>query len=275
LYWFDFIFNLTSSGKEYFKTLKVLHNFTIDVINKSIERRKMEKASHNKVHDSKKKKVFLEMLLDLYDKGEIDVKGIQEEVDTFMFEGHDTTSVGLSWTLYELGRHPEIQSKLYEEIKSADLDLPIAERVKSIKYLDCVLKEGLRLHPPVPIFARAAEEDIVIGNNVVPKGTDLNISVYDLHRNPMYWDNPDEFIPERFFDEKSSKRNPYCYIPFSAGPRNCFGQKFAVLEEKIFLYHLISMYELKSVQDYNSDVKSCMEIIHKSENGLLVEFLSR
>ena len=162
----------------------------------------------------KKRKVFLDMLLDLYDKGEIDVEGIREEVDTFMFEGHDTTATGLCWTLYELGKHPDIQDRLYEEIKTADPDLPIVDKVKSIKYLGYCIKEGLRLHPPVPLFGRVTEEDTVIDNNVIPKGTEIAVNPYDLHRNPMYWSDPDTFIPDRFGDEMFLKRNPYCYVPF-------------------------------------------------------------
>ena len=279
--WSRWLYRFTPSGRLYYKNLGILHRFTRDVIHKSIESRKEghreeRRGSGEDRREMKRKKVFLDMLLDLYDSGEIDIAGIQEEVDTFMFEGHDTTAASLSWTLYELGRKKNrpIQEKLYQEISDIDPNLSIVEAVKSCRYLDAVIKEGMRLHPPVPIFSRTAKEDVVVENKNIPRGTEIGIFVYALHRNPEYWDDPDDFIPERFLDEKHARRHPYSYIPFSAGSRNCVGQKFAMLEEKIMLYHLISNFRFTSVQE-ETDVRGCMEIIHKSENGLLLSFTSR
>ena len=195
-----YVYQCTSSGKLFYKHLNTLHNFTIDIINRHISSR--NKLSHNKEGNianshhpyNKRKQVFLDILLDLYDKGEIDMDGIREEVDTFMFEGHDTTSAALSWTLYEIGRHPEIQKKLHDEIDSvSSTDCPLLDKIRSLKYMECVIKESLRLHPPVPAYGRTLENDLVIGENVIPSGTDVAISALSVHMNPAYWDNPGVF----------------------------------------------------------------------------------
>ncbi|XP_057313637.1 cytochrome P450 4V2-like [Hydractinia symbiolongicarpus] len=271
--WPDFIYKQTSSGKSYYKDLNVLHDFTIDIINKRIKSRKILKESTSD-QSNPRKKVFLDMLLDLYDEGEIDIDGIREEVDTFMFEGHDTISAGLSWILYLLGRHPEIQRKLHSEIDKVDASENLEKKILELKYLEGVIKEGLRLHPPVALFARMLEEDTVINNNVFPKRTELGVAVMALHHNENYWDEPEEFIPDRFLDDDILKRHPYCFVPFSAGYRNCIGQKFAMREEKILLFHVMSKFRLESIQE-EDDVQHCFEIIHRSGNGLMIKFFSR
>ena len=90
----------------------------------------------------------------------------------------------------------------------------------------------------------------------------------------MYWDNPDTFNPDRFGEEEYFRRNPYVYVPFSAGSRNCIGQKFALLEEKIMMYHIVLNYRFTSIQK-EEDIADCFEIIHKSENGLYLSFQLR
>ncbi|XP_057295262.1 cytochrome P450 4C1-like [Hydractinia symbiolongicarpus] len=272
--WPDFIYKLTSAGQEYYKDLKIAHDFTIDVIKKRAQSRNLS-SNNIESADNNFKKVFIDMLLDLYDKGEIDIDGIREEVNTFMFAGHDTTATGMGWILYLLGRHPEVQKKLHAEIDRADL-IPgiVLDKVRELKYLEYVIKEGLRLHPPIPLIARVLEKDTAIGKHVIPSGTEIALDVYALHLNPEYWDEPKTFNPDRFGQEKFLKRNPYSYIPFSAGSRNCIGQKFAMLEEKVFLFHIMKNFRLTSIQAEN-EVAECCEIIHKSNNGLMIKFSSR
>ena len=119
-FWFPLTYPYTSSGKKYYNNLKTLKDFTVGVINKRIECRKLPKENEN---NDVKNKFFLDMLLDAYDKGEIDVDGITEEVDTFMFGGHDTTASALSWTLYLIGRHPEVQKFILKFRRNSTLRL--------------------------------------------------------------------------------------------------------------------------------------------------------
>ena len=268
---FPLTYPYTSSGKKFYNSLKTLKDFTVGVINKRIECRKLSKDDEN---NDVKKTFFLDMLLDAYDKGEIDVDGITEEVDTFMFEGHDTTASALSWTLYLIGRHPEVQKKLHTEIDNAPVSENVLDKIRNIKYLEYVLKESLRLYPPVPFYARVLDKDTLIDGHVFPKGTSVSMDVIGIHTNPEYWDDPLSFKPDRFCEENLFKRKPYTYLPFSAGPRNCIGQKFAMLEEKIFLYFILSNFQINSVQD-DKNVEEYSELIHASANGLYIEFHNR
>jgi len=258
----------TPNGRRYFKNLKILQDFTTKVINDKVKNRK-----NNSKDVDGDKQIFLDMLLDQYEKGEIDIDGIREEVDTFMFEGHDTTASGLSWTLYCLGRNLDVQKKLQAEIDENE-DTGDLNKIKSLKYLECVIKEGLRLHPPVTFYARDLQRDTMIEGKVIPKGTMIIIDTFSLHTNPQYWDEPLVFKPERFLTDGFSKRNPYCYVPFSAGPRNCVGQRFAMLESKITIYHILRDFHIRSVQS-EDEVESCFEIIHKSRNGLNIKLIPR
>ena len=112
--WPDFIYTKTTRGKRFSRVLDILHGFTAKIINEKIKERKEKQAQS--IFSGGKTKAFMDLLLDLYEKGEIDVEGIREEVDTFMFEGHDTTAAGLSWTLYMLGLYPDVQKKLHKEL---------------------------------------------------------------------------------------------------------------------------------------------------------------
>ena len=175
------------------------------------------------------------------DGSSLSADDLQEEVDTFMFAGHDTTSTTLMWAIYLLGRNPEVQKKLHEELdlvfggdKTCDVTF---DHIKDLTYLDLVIKETLRLYPPAPFIARNLEEDCILDGMVVPKNTELSINIYHIQRHPDIWEEPNKFIPERFETENRLKANrpPYAYIPFSAGPRNCVGQRFAVQEQKVIL----------------------------------------
>ena len=269
--WFPLTYPYTSSGKKYYNSLKTLKDFTVGVINKRIGSRKLSKENDN---NDAKNKFFLDMLLDAYDKGEIDVDGIREEVDTFMFEGHDTTASALSWTLYLIGRHPEVQKKLHTEIDNASVSENLLDKIRNMKYLEYVIKESLRLYPPVPFYARVLDKDTLIDGQLFPKGATVSIDVISIHTNPEDWDDPMSFNPDRFGEEKFYKRKPYTYLPFSAGPRNCIGQKFAMLEDKIFVYFILSNFQINSVQDDN-DVQEYSSMIHASANGLYIEFHNR
>ncbi|CAM2113252.1 unnamed protein product [Caretta caretta] len=163
---------------------------------------------------SKKRRAFLDMLLNATDdKGNrLSYMDIREEVDTFMFEGHDTTAAAMSWAIYLLGCHPEAQKKVHRELDEVfgNSDRPVTmDDLKKLRYLECVIKEALRLFPSVPSFARTTSEDCHIRGFKIPKGTEVIIVTYALHRDPEVFPDPEEFRPERFFPENSSGRHIY------------------------------------------------------------------
>lgn len=273
LIWPDIIYGMTANGRKHNTAVKLLHEFTFKVIKDKV------KARNSKQDPRVKKRLsFIDILMESYEVGEIDIEGLREEVDTFMFEGHDTTAAGIFWTLYLLGRHPEALKKVQEEVdrvyENKGSKTPV-ELTKDCQYLTCVIKESLRLYPSVPLFARGLKEDLDLGKGLVlPRGSSFGIATFMVHRNPLFWDDPDDFKPERFLPENINKRHPYAYIPFSAGPRNCIGQKFALLEEKVIIATFLRQYNVTSFE-HPDDLEVCAEIILRTKNGLMVQISNR
>lgn len=175
MHW-NWIFELTPTGREHRKVLNTLHGFTNRVIKERKEayKQKQEKAKNSRleyVDDvGKKKKIsFLDLLIEISEtQNKMTEEEIREEVDTFMFEGHDTTSAALCWALLELGSHPDIQEKAYQELKgifgNSDRQPTIAD-LTEMKYLERIIKETLRLYPSVPIISRLLEEEVKISKS--------------------------------------------------------------------------------------------------------------
>ncbi|XP_015179383.1 PREDICTED: cytochrome P450 4c3-like [Polistes dominula] len=144
--------------------------------------------------------------------------------------------------------------------------------LSNLFYLERCLKESLRLYPPAYLISRRISHDIQLKNYLIPSGTYCHISIRNVHRNPEYWTNPDVFDPDRFLPENSKGRHPYSYIPFSAGPRNCIGQKFAMLELKLFVAFILYNFELEPVDDLD-DVTYLGGVTLGSAKPLRVKFI--
>jgi len=280
----NFLFYLFGYGAEQDKCLEILHGFTYKAIaqRKKVftENKKKIAEKKNEEDDIGKKKrlAFLDLLLDISDNGaNLSDTDIREEVDTFMFEGHDTTSAAISWSLYLLGAHPEIQERVQEELYrvfgDSDRSATMAD-LRELKYLECCIKEALRLFPSVPFLGRHLKEDAVIDGYRIPAGTTALIVTYRLHRDPEQFPEPEKFDPERFTPENSAKRHNYAYVPFSAGPRNCIGQKFAMMEEKIVISSVLRNFEVTS-RVRREDLKILGEIILRPEDGIFVTMKRR
>lgn len=127
-----------------------------------------------------------------------------------------------------LANNPDCQEQIYDEINSVFSDPneePTIQKLNELRFLDRCIKESLRLYPSVAFISRSSEEDFVSSQNVtIPKGSVICIHIYDLHRNPDIYPEPEKFIPDRFLPENVQNRHPFAYIPFSAGPRNCIGK---------------------------------------------------
>ncbi|XP_007517742.1 cytochrome P450 4V2-like [Erinaceus europaeus] len=279
--WLDFLFLMVKEGWEHKRSLKTLHNFTNNVIAERANelKRNEECGSDNRGPSKWKSRVFLDLLLNLTDDegNKLSHEAIREEVDTFMFEGHDTTAAAINWSLYMLGCYPEVQKKVDKELEEVfgESDRPVSlEDLKKLKYLDCVIKETLRLFPSVPLFARHLNEDCEVAGYKILQGSQAIIFTYALHRDPKYFPDPEEFKPERFFPENSQGRHPYAYVPFSAGPRNCIGQKFAIMEEKIILSCILRQFWVESTQK-REELGLTGELILRPTNGIWIKLKKR
>ncbi|XP_033825819.1 cytochrome P450 4V2-like [Periophthalmus magnuspinnatus] len=276
-FWSDSLYYIIGDGKEHDKTLKVLHSFTYKVINERAEN--ISNIESDSETDGKKRRAFLDMLLKTTDEEGhgLSHRDIQEEVDTFMFEGHDTTAAAMNWALHLLGSHPEVQRKVHQELDEVfgTSERPInMEDLKKLRYLECVIKEGLRLYPSVPFFARRICQDTTIKGYKVPKGSNVILFAYVLHRDPRYFPNPEEFRPERFFPENSVGRPAYAYIPFSAGLRNCIGQRFALMEEKVVLASILRSFTVEACQK-REELRPVGELILRPEKGIWIKLERR
>lgn len=170
-------------------------------------------------------------------------QALQTEILTLLLAGHETTARGLTWALYLLAKHTEVQSHLVDTLdalgKANTLRL---QDLSELPYLRMVVEETLRLYPPVWAFSRRAEADDLVDGYRVPKGARILISPYVAHRLPMFWPEPERFEPERFTEESAAQRPEHTYLPFGAGPRQCIGKRFAMLELQLVLAMIIQQY---------------------------------
>ena len=284
LYHTDWIYFLTPSGRKMNRACQIVHEYALRVINErkktlGLDKKgdKFQKDSENKelfqeVSKTRKYLDFLDILLtsvDENDKG-LTADEIRSEVDTFMFAGHDTTTSGISWTLYCLAKYPEHQEKVREEVRNVLMGREWLEYddLKDLKYTQWCIKEAMRLYPPVFQFYRTLLEDVEVDGYLIPKGVQVIIAPHVIHRNPDVWENPNEYDPLRFNPNNIEKRHPYAYIPFSAGYRNCIGQNFAMNEEKLVVASIINRYALSL--DEHHEVKIILTIILRTVNDIKI-----
>ena len=179
----------------------------------------------------------------------------------FLFAGHDTTAMTLSYCLWHLATNHNIQEELYNEILPLFISTknnPTYKDLRNLKLLDAIMKETLRINAPAGISRRAID-DVIIGNKeegknqyLIPKGCEVYIYPHSLQRHPKYWDNPDIFDPYRFLslgknnNKKDNIEIPGPFIPFSVGPRNCIGLQLAMAEICATISHIMFRYKLKT-----------------------------
>ncbi|EFX88345.1 hypothetical protein DAPPUDRAFT_311474 [Daphnia pulex] len=255
----DWIYKLTPlyrKQKQYSSSFNTFHDKVIRE-RREFHRRNAEKYAaisqpvlNNNADDEevnflqpKERLAFLDLLLKISKENpELDDKAIGDEISLFMPAGVDPTSSTITWFLYLVAKHPEHQKSVTQELDLifGDSDRPVtAHDLTRLKYLECCIKETLRLYPSLPVVARYLTEEVQVGDYTLPKGLTVLINIFMTHRNPEVYPDPDAFKPERFLPENCIGLHPYAYIPFSAGPRNCIGQKFAMLEIKISLANIL------------------------------------
>lgn len=179
--------------------------------------------------------------------------------------GYETTASLLSYVAYVLATNPDVQDKLIkeidEQIHNIDTDVKY-ETVMEMKYLEQVINETLRHYPPVARMDRTTskDQDVQIDGHWFPANTLVGFSIYLMHHLPQYWPEPDKVKPERFSPEEKAKRDPFVFMPFGQGPRNCIGMRLALLEAKIAVIHTLK--KVKFVQCKETQVP--LELIHET-----------
>ncbi|XP_032675659.1 cytochrome P450 4V2-like isoform X2 [Odontomachus brunneus] len=247
----DIIFNFTSLRREQQRLLNIIHSTAEEVI------QQRENARNNLVENKNQsakpsRKIYLDILMEASDDGKkLTRKEIIDEITTINCTGFDTVANTLNFLMFMLANFQEVQRKVYEELleiygmqdpKSAPVKF---EDLQHMNYMECVIKETMRLFPVGSILGRQLNADLQIGEYTLPKGAEVLIAVLDMHRNEKYWPKALTFDPDRFLPENMANIHPNSYIPFSYGPRNCLGMKYAMVSMKAFTATLLRTFILK------------------------------
>lgn len=200
---------------------------------------------------------------------------VRDELVAMFRGGHDTTAAGLAWTLYLIAQNPEAESRLLQEIarvlgtRPATLaDLP------NLPFTEMVVKESLRLYPPIwALFGRETHAEAELGGYTLPKGAQILILPWGLHRNPRFFENPEQFEPERFASERSGNLTPDAYIPFGLGPHLCIGASFANMQMVLTVATILQRFRL-SLSPAQGSVEPEPHVAIRPKGGLkMVPFL--
>ncbi|XP_045761080.1 uncharacterized protein LOC123864575 [Maniola jurtina] len=197
----------------------------------------------------------------------------------FFVAGVEPTAAAIFATLVELGKHPDLQQKLHEEIDKAfeENDGKMTyDIVANLKYLDMVTNEAMRMHPPIGFLSRKCTKDSVLpnGNIKVEKGTKILTAIYELHHDPKYFPDPETFNPERFSKENKNATLDLTYMPFGKGNRICVGMRYAQLQAKAGLVHLLRHFSLKTIV-YKERPKYRKDQVQVRLNNVDVELIPR
>jgi len=215
----------TPGHRRYFNAVSQIDRIVFRII---AERR----ASGHDVGD------LLSMLLEAQDEdgSQMSDAQLRDEVMTLFLAGHETTALSLSWSWYLLATHPDAEQKFHAELAEVlGGRAPNVSDLTKLKYTAMIEKEAMRLYPLANEVGREEIEETEIGGYRVPKGTQLFAFQWVTHRDPRYFDEPDAFKPERWTAENSEQIAKYAYFPFGAGPRQCIGNYFAMMEIVLLL----------------------------------------
>ncbi|XP_037552592.1 cytochrome P450 4F3 [Nematolebias whitei] len=286
LHHWDWMYWKTAQGKRFKRALSVVHGFTREVVQKHralIGQQQETEARTDLTTAPQKKKDFVDIILLSKDDDEQSLtdEEIQAEANTFMFAGHDTTASAVSWTLYNLARHPQHQETCRQEV----MELMQGrggwalewEDLSNLRFTTMCIRESLRLHSPVQAVTRTYTQDMALpGGLSVPKGVICLVSLYGTHHNPAVWTNPHDFDPLRFDAANAGGRSSHSFIPFSSGPRNCVGQKFAMAELRVVVALTLLRFRLSPGADPESGsssegVRRLPQLVLRAEGGLWLQ----
>jgi cytochrome P450 len=171
---------------------------------------------------------------------------IRDQLLTMLIAGHDTATASLTWALYALGQNPTLLALAQTEVDSVlGGQPPTANSIQPLRFLDRVIKETLRLYPPIHVGNRVAARDLEFARHRIPKGARVLFSIYLTHHHPAYWPDPERFDPERFNPTTHPAPAPFTYLPFGGGPRFCIGTMMAQVELKVVLARLLQQFNFQ------------------------------
>jgi cytochrome P450 len=172
---------------------------------------------------------------------------IRDQLLTILIAGHDTGTALMAWTLYLLGLHPPALRRARDEAEAVlGSGTPDPKRLSQLDYLGRVIKEALRLYPPIHLGSRLSAIDLEFNGYHIPAGERVIYSIYLTQRHPAYWPDPQRFDPDRY--APGARQTPYAWLGFGGGPRNCIGGGFGLMEARVVLSHLIRRFDMTLVE---------------------------
>ncbi|XP_040009490.1 cytochrome P450 3A40-like isoform X2 [Xiphias gladius] len=234
--------------------------FPAEVMNFFYNFLKKIKSERNK-NNCKKRVDFMQLMVEsqISEKNQDDTssqKGLTDheilsQAMIFIFAGYETSSSTLAFIAYNLATHPHIQKTLQEEIDETfpEKGQPTCEALMHMEYLDMVINESMRLYPVITRLERKSKASVEVNGVTIPKETVIFIPVYTLHRDPVLWPEPEAFKPERFSKENKDNIDPYAFLPFGSGPRNCIGMRFALLTMKLALVEILQKFSFVTCKE--------------------------
>ncbi len=190
------------------------------------------------------------LLLERDEAGGLSDTQVRDEVMTLLLAGHETTANALTWTWFELGRHPDVLARLAAELDRLGRRAVTVEDLAKLPFNLAVIEEAMRVHPPVYMTGREAAQDVVVGGHRLPKGSIVAVNIRGIHRRADYYPAPDAFLPERMMPDAKKARPRHHYLPFGAGPRICIGAHFALLEAQLALATMVQHARLRLVSTH-------------------------
>lgn len=203
---------------------------------------------------------LLSLLVAAADEGGMDDATLRDNMVTFLFAGHETTALALTYTWFLLGNHPETQQRLHTELDDVlGGEQPTAADLPELSYTEQVVEEALRLYPPAWTFFREPTEDVEVGGYTIPERSVVSLPQWIVHRDERWYDDPLEFWPERWAADRD--RPEYSYYPFGGGPRHCIGMRFARMEAKLVVATVAQKYAVESRTDVPLDLVASVTML--------------
>jgi cytochrome P450 len=192
---------------------------------------------------------------------------LRDEAMTLFLAGHETTALTMSWTWYLLAQHPAVEAKLLAELDAVlDGRLPSVNDLPALKYADQIIKEAMRLYPPAYAMGRQALQEFELGGYRIPAKAQIFFFQYVTHRDARFFDEPEQFKPERWTEEFVKQLPRYAYFPFGGGPRLCIGNSFAMMETVLILTTIAQRFRLRLLPE--QIIKPLPGITLRPENGI-------
>jgi len=219
---------------------------------------------------------LLSMLLQAQDEdgSQMSDAQLRDEVMTLFLAGHETTALVLSWSWYLLATHPQAEQKFHAELDEVlGGRTPDVSDLPNLKYTEMIVKEAMRLYPPAYAIGREAIEDTEIGGYRVPRGTQLFAFQWVTHRDPRYFERPNEFEPERWASDSIQRLPKYAYFPFGGGPRQCIGNYFAMMEVVLLMATIGQRFRFLPAAGFQMEVLPVLSL--RPKNGIKVKLFHR